>query len=83
MSNRSILKQIVDLSNMSGRELGDQYSQLFGTEPPNTNKAYLQRKLAYRLQELESKCSLSEKATAQMRILLEENGFDPETGLAV
>ncbi len=46
------LSEIVELKQKSLGELRRRYSELFGQESPSTNKIFLWRKIAYRLQEL-------------------------------
>ena len=47
-----VLAQIAALAKASLPELKAQWRDLFGTEPPGINRAYLERRIAYRLQEL-------------------------------
>jgi hypothetical protein len=79
--NLSVLNQLAVLPRLSGQELRERYCQLYGVDTaPNSNRQYLVRLIAYRLQELASKRSLSETAEVQMRLLLEDSGLSPETG---
>lgn len=48
----SVLAQIAVLAKASLPELKAQWRDLFGPEPPGINRAYLERRIAYRLQEL-------------------------------
>jgi hypothetical protein len=47
------LSEIMELKEKSLAELKTKYKELFGQEPPSSNKVFLWRKIAYRLQELE------------------------------
>ena len=48
----SVLAQIAALAKASLPELRAQWGDLFGKEAPGINRAYLERRIAYRLQEL-------------------------------
>ena len=50
--NNSILSQINDLKALSMKQLRQRWIVLFTTDPPAYGRAYLERRLAYRLQEL-------------------------------
>lgn len=52
MQNETTLSQISRLPQMTPPELRDLWRELFGAFPPQVNRAYLQRRLAYRIQEL-------------------------------
>jgi hypothetical protein len=47
-----VLAQIAALAKASLPDLKAQYQDLFGTEAPGINRAFLERRLAYKLQEL-------------------------------
>ena len=47
-----VLAQIAALSKATLRELRVQYRDLFGTEPTGINRAYMERRVAYKIQEL-------------------------------
>lgn len=49
---KTVLKQIEQLSRMSLDELRKRWTDLMGTEPGRLARAYLVRRLAYRVQEL-------------------------------
>jgi len=51
-SNDTVLAQIAALQMMPIMELKAQWRALFGAEPPPFNRAYIQSRLAYRIQEL-------------------------------
>ena len=50
--NNSILSQINGLKALSMKQLRQRWIALFTTDPPAYGRAYLERRLAYRLQEL-------------------------------
>lgn len=52
MQKETILAQISKLPQMSPPELRTLWEELFGTPSPPAYRAYLQRRLAYRIQEL-------------------------------
>lgn len=52
MQKETTLSQIAKLPQMSPPELRALWRELFGSLPPQVNRAYLQRRLAYRMQEL-------------------------------
>ena len=47
------LAEIMELKEKSLEELKAKYAELFRQEPPSSNKAFLWRKIAYRIQALE------------------------------
>ena len=51
MSN-STLKQVANLNNLSHEELKSMYITLHGSEPPDYNRDFIIKRLAYRLQEI-------------------------------
>ena len=71
----SVVKQIVDLEQMSIADLRQRWAQLVGTDPPRYNREFLVRRLAHRLQEL-THGGLSQVARDGMDRLLEEAGYD-------
>ncbi len=53
MSNATILRQVIELSQKSAADLRKIYNSIMPKEcPANANKEYLQPRIAYRLQEL-------------------------------
>ena len=50
--SREILRQITELQGLSMADLRARWRELFGSEPPGAGRAYLVRRLAYRIQEL-------------------------------
>ena len=51
-TQRSVLKQIDELHQMSMAQLRKRWTDLFGTDPGRLGRNYLVRRLAYRIQEL-------------------------------
>lgn len=78
-SNDSVLKQIVDLDNLSHDELCKLWRTLFGKDPGASNRLYLIKRLAYRIQEI-AYGGLSQEAPAKMDAVLKRHGFD-ENGM--
>lgn len=50
--NAQVLARLAALKAMSVRELKADWVKLFGTEAPNNSRAFLEQRLAYRIQEL-------------------------------
>jgi hypothetical protein len=50
--NNNILSQINDLKTLTMKQLRQRWLVLFTTDPPAYGRAYLERRLAYRIQEL-------------------------------
>ncbi|MDD5699323.1 MAG: DUF2924 domain-containing protein [Victivallaceae bacterium] len=48
----SVLRQLTALKKMTRGELDDKWRDLYGSEPPSFRRAFLERRLAYRIQEL-------------------------------
>ena len=48
----NVLRRLAALKTATTPDLKQQWRELFGTEPPAFNRAYLQSRLAYRVQEL-------------------------------
>jgi hypothetical protein len=48
----SVLRQLTALKKMTRGELDDKWRDLYGSEPPRFRRAFLERRLAYRIQEL-------------------------------
>ena len=48
----SVLRQLTALKTMTRTELDDKWRDLYGYEPPRFRRAFLERRLAYRIQEL-------------------------------
>ena len=51
-NRNSVLRQLAALQKMSLEELQDKWRDLYGSEPPQFKKAFLEKRLAYRIQEL-------------------------------
>ncbi|MBF0188472.1 MAG: DUF2924 domain-containing protein [Magnetococcales bacterium] len=73
--NNKVLKQITEIKTMTMAELRDRWRTLYETTPPPYNKAFLVRRLIYRVQELA--CGgLSEEIRQRMEDS-SGNGKDP------
>jgi hypothetical protein len=48
----SVLRQLTALKTMTRTELDDKWRDLYGYEPPRFRRVFLERRLAYRIQEL-------------------------------
>jgi hypothetical protein len=75
-----VLAQIAGLAKSSLPELQAQYKDLFGADAPGINRAFLERRIAYKLQEL-AYGSLSQAAVTQLDALAKtaEKGSTPRT----
>jgi DUF2924 family protein len=51
VNEKTILRQLAELPILSVPELRERWRGVFETEPPNHNKPYLVRRIAYRIQE--------------------------------
>ncbi|MHB1000797.1 MAG: DUF2924 domain-containing protein [Armatimonadota bacterium] len=71
----SILKQVVNLSNLSHDELKNLYITLHGSEPPAYNRDFIIKRLAYRLQEI-AFGGLSERVQKKLDDELDWHGYD-------
>ena len=78
--SQSIARQIAGLHQLSVPDLKQRWRDLFGKEPPAYNRAFLIKRLAYRLQELVHG-GLPEATKQKMRDILREAGIN-EDGLA-
>ena len=67
----SVIKQIDQLNQMSMRELRKKWQDLFGTDSGRLGRAYLIRRLAYRIQEL-TYGGLSQEARRKLKQLAED-----------
>lgn len=72
-NRNSVLRQLAALEKMKLVELQDKWRDLYGTEPPNFRKTFLQRRLAFRIQEL-FYGGLEEPVKAKLREIAEEDG---------
>ena len=71
----TILGQILALKGMPSEELLQKYEEFFnGKKAPSKNKAFLWRRIAYRIQELEYR-GISEKAQNKVKEFIEK--YDP------
>ena len=68
---RDVTDQLMELRSMSVGDLRHRYEELFGAPTGTRNKAWLQKKVAWRIQEL-AEGGLSERATAKIDELAED-----------
>lgn len=78
-TDNSVLKQIADLQNLSHEQLCSLWRTLYGKDPTASNRRYLTKRLAYRIQEI-AYGGLSEKARRTMDEILDLHGFDENGG---
>ena len=71
----TILARVAALPEMPMAELKRLWRQLYGNEPPQFNRPFLVKRLAYRIQEL-THGGLSDGARFKMRALLQEIDAD-------
>ncbi len=71
----SVLKQIADLRNLSHEELVSLWRTLCGNEPPASNRRFIIKRLAYRIQEI-AYGGLSDEAHKKMDAILKRHGYD-------
>ena len=71
----TILARVAALPEMPMAELKRLWRELYGNEPPQFNRPFLVKRLAYRIQEL-THGGLSDGARFKMRALLQEIGAD-------
>ena len=77
----SILGQILALKDLPTKELQEKYQALFdGKKAPSSNRVYLWKKIAYRIQELEYG-SISQDVQNRIKELKEE--YDPINNKAI
>ena len=48
----SVRRQLLTLAGMTRPQLCDKWRDLYGSEPPNSSREFLRRRLAYRIQEI-------------------------------
>lgn len=75
----SVLKQIADLDTLSHDQLCELWRTLYGKEPMASNRPYLIKRLAYRIQEI-AYGGLSERAHKAMDDILAAHSFDENGG---
>ena len=76
----SVVRQIAALKTLPAAQLEDRWRALFGTDPPACQRRFLEKRLAYRIQEL-AYGGLSEATRARMEEIAHEAGFDEEASL--
>ncbi|NGZ29594.1 MAG: DUF2924 domain-containing protein [Magnetococcales bacterium] len=72
-----ILKRVADLPGMSVAELKKMWQELCQSEPPPYNKAFLVKRLAYRIQEL-AMIGLTERTEKRLERLADEDAAPQE-----
>ena len=50
--DESVRRQLLALAGMTRPQLCDKWRDLYGSEPPNSSREFLRRRLAYRIQEI-------------------------------
>jgi len=75
--SHTVARQIAGLHRLSVPELKQRWRDLYGKEPPAYNRAFLIKRLAYRLQELVHG-GLPEAKKQRMRDILREAGLAEE-----
>jgi hypothetical protein len=68
----SVLRQLTALQQMSLTELQEKWRDLYGSEPPKFRKAFLKRRLAFRIQEL-FYGGLEDTVKAKLRAMTKED----------
>ena len=51
-NDESVRRQLLTLAGMTRPQLCDKWRDLYGSEPPNSSREFLRRRLAYRIQEI-------------------------------
>ena len=72
--NRTVLRELSRLPELTIPELKEQYRSLFGKPPPFHTQAFLIKRIAYRLQEI-AHGGVSEAAHLKMTALLQKHGM--------
>ena len=75
----NVLKQILDLQNLSHSELVSLWRTLCGNEPPASNRRFIIKRLAYRIQEI-AYGGLSQEAHSTMDAILKRHDYN-ENGM--
>ena len=70
---RTVLAELTELPKMPYSALKDRWRSLYGTEPPKYSRAYMIRRLAYRVQEL-AYGGLSDWAKSELDRIAAEDG---------
>lgn len=73
MMEKTVLKQVDELSRMSMAQLRKRWGDLMGADPGRLGRAYLIRRLAYRVQEL-AFGGLSQEARQQLAAIADGKG---------
>jgi hypothetical protein len=73
--NRTVLKQLTELTTLKTPQLKERWKELFGVDAPQYNRPFLIKRLAYRIQEL-TYGGLSEEVKQKLSDVLEATGHD-------
>lgn len=75
MANVSVIAQLAELKDMDTKQLKSKWREICKGEPPNFNRAYLESRLAYRIQELAhgGLSKLAQKRITELREELVDN----------
>ncbi len=71
----NLIKQLAELETMPLADLNRKWTELFMTDPPGYNRAFLVKRLAYRIQEL-AYGGLGEDAQTRLNLALDAGGYD-------
>jgi len=74
----TVLKQVAELPHLATGVLKERWRLLYGSEPPQANRNYLVRRLAYRLQEL-AFGGLKEETKDRLREIAQEEDYGGRT----
>jgi hypothetical protein len=72
---RTTLKQVADLPDLTTAQLEEKWRVLFGSEPPQYNRPFLIKRLAYRIQET-AYGGVREETREKLNDVLEATGHD-------
>lgn len=72
---QTVLKQLTELPNLTTPQLKERWQELFGSDPPQYNRTFLIKRLAYRIQEL-AYGGLSNEIKQKLNDVLDATGHD-------
>lgn len=85
---KSLLRQLAALKDMDTEELKARWREVYGQDAPGCNKQYLQRQLAFRIQELHYNRTVAEDVQEKIEVITDKPrkkpnaaGFIPGTRL--
>ncbi|MBN2583495.1 MAG: DUF2924 domain-containing protein [Planctomycetes bacterium] len=76
--SETVLKQVAELPHLATGVLKERWRLLYGGEPPQANRNYLVRRLAYRIQEL-AFGGLKEETKDRLREIADEEDYGGRT----